>query len=90
MDINEDAWRSRSVSIRKQSLTITSGFSRGLSSMGGRSGAAARGSRSSCTPGPRTSRAGRVRFELIDAGDDRVVGLTHQSATEKGAACRSS
>ena len=25
-----------------------------------------------------------IRFELIDAGDDRVVGLTHQSATGKG------
>ena len=24
-----------------------------------------------------------IRFELIDAGDDRVVGLTHQSATGK-------
>jgi hypothetical protein len=34
-------------STRKPSLAITSGFSRGLSSMGGRSGAAARGSRSS-------------------------------------------
>jgi ketosteroid isomerase-like protein len=25
-----------------------------------------------------------IRVELIDAGDDRVVGLTHQSATGKG------
>ena len=25
-----------------------------------------------------------IRVELIDAGDDRVVGLTHQSATGRG------